>query len=246
MPSQSLKPLIIYTTASGLLIVLASLSSWTAFLYCFALSPLLVAQDQGHAYWHLALAGILPFALWTFFTGFSGFPLVNYLGWLLFLVAAPLWGRQRSFLGFLFLLVSAEALPYYSFINNDWQLSLGAELAQIEWLAPSFTLLGLFGHSLLILLSNLLFSFLIPQIMAKKLSIGLLLSFLFFTGLPVLFSLMADGSNASYLIPQGNFDHLIGADQFLARMSFFIAFFLLLFALVRKLLPQNNSDDRFT
>ncbi len=233
---------------SALLFFLSTLGGFWSSAIIFALVPLLIYQDlESRAIYNVAIA-IIPLAVWGFYYDQSlHIPLFTLLAWLLFVLAQPLWGKQRSFLAFIFLWLSAECIIYYLPISASLGPSLSFGLHEIPFLHAGFLVLGFSGISLLVVLLNLLAAFFfLAYLKNKNLRPGLIISWLLFLLCPLFISLAADGTLREFKWPAGDYDLLRSADRFLARMSFFIAFFLLLFALVRKLLPEKNSDDRFT
>lgn len=173
--------------------------------------------------------------------------LVQGIAWLAYVLGRNQWGKQRAFFAFLFLFVSAEALPFYTGISPQLSLPLYLPFTErIEFWAAWLLEANYFGSSFLLLFLGLLGYFLVRQMQNRPKPSWLLVGLILFTLLgPVLICLRADEDLYQLTLKNSVFG-LTGLDQFLARLSFFLSFFLLLFAVVRKLLPEKNADDRFT
>lgn len=233
---------ILYSLIAAALFCLAHISPYSSPIILLALVPLLVFGDRSQSLLLQSLI-ILPALLVCSFMSAS-VPLLTGLAWILFSLGRKMWGKQRSFLAFVFLFLSAETLPFYVGIDPLFGPRLSEQLAQISFLKPALKVLGYSGLSLIILIVNFgLAQVVLKQQRQEKKSNTWVYSALIAIGIPIALSLGTDideGHSSSAI------NGLNAVDTFLARMSFFIAFFLLLFALVRQLLPKKNGDDRFT
>jgi len=231
-------------------------------LYClpFAYPPLalislalgwacLLYSVEGDYHWTLKIGlGLAAFILAALLSPSNQWPLFQSLAWVIYVLARPLWGRQRSYLAFLFLFLSAEALPYY-LNQNPFNLSLNQNLTLYSW-PYSLAWLVRAGDSLAsfqILLTGL-FCFLSFEYWQANRKINYSLFGLNLLSLLIPFGFALSASQEELLALTGGLNRTLRSpmDQFMARLSFFLSFFLILFALVRKLLPEKNADDRFT
>lgn len=235
---------ILYFGLSALCFYLGIKFNFFVALLAFAWVPALLSSEEDSSPLHLSLGlfGLLTASLATD----GQWALANGIAWTCFIFARKLWGQQRAFLAFLFLLLSAEALPFYTAWPKNLSLFLSESLYQNEFWQPWLLEAGFLGASFQLLLLALLISFLILKVKSgqafPKLLFGLIL---IIAGLPLILCLNGD-SSLSPIAPSHEEFQLLAIDQFIARLSLFLAFFLLLFALVRKLLPKHNADDRFT
>lgn len=251
MPAETASPknsllFISYSLSAAGLLYLAQLSELSSPFILIAFSPLLLFQASVKSTALQSLV-IIPFLLVNSLKADGGLALFGALAWFLYCLGRPLWGKQRAFLAFLFLFISAESLPYYLGLPDYYSFQISSSISRLKFLKSGLNTLGYNGLSLLILLFNygvaqLIISYQQHRKVSKLWIFTALISLL----LPLVFSLNSDKSSLEELAQNSLASGLNGVDTFLARMSFFIAFFLLLFALVRKLLPEKNTDDRFT
>lgn len=205
---------------------------------------LLWAETEQELSFKLAI-GLASILLASLFTNHWG--LLQGIAWLAYFLGKNQWGKQRGYFAYIFLLLSAEALPYYSGISQKMSLPLYLPFRErLEFWAPWFFETSNFTTSLLILFIGLLLFLLIQQIQNRPRPSWLLIGLIALSLLtPMVLCLSADKDLSQVVIKSSVFG-LNALDQFIARLSLFLAFFLLLFALVRKLLPKENADDRFT
>ena len=208
------------------------------------LAALLSFSEEDHPwYLKIGLAGLVFLIIWA--TGGRFAPL-QIIAWAIYIFGRPYWGPQRAFIAFPFLMISAEALPYYVPVGIMESIELSRSLQGWEiwhaWYYPA----GKFGTSLQLLVAGLLLFLSYRNYKLKgQWSLPLVVLTLVIITVPLVFSFSdLNFSEASY-IKAWHF-RMAGLDSFLARLSFFLAFFLILFALVRLLLPKQNADDRFT
>ncbi len=224
-----------YLWADGAFVFLAL--AWAALIY----------SAEGSQAWYFKFGlGFLVFGLASFAAADS-FAVIQLIAWLAYILARPLWGKQRAFLALLFLFLSAEAIPFYTPLEQSLSLGLSqVYTSNLEFWAAWYYEAGQFTASFQLMLSGLFGYFILAQMenRAKPARILLLLSLLILL-LPLVFCLSADGYNVKAAVNQLSWG-MSPMDRFVARLSFFLAFFLLLFAAVRKLLPEKNADDRFT
>lgn len=189
--------------------------------------------------------GLVSVFLASLFTEQWG--LLQGIAWLIYVLGKGQWGKQRAFFAFLFLFLSAEALPYYSGLSPKLSLPLYLPFwDKLEFWAPWFLEASNFATSFLVLFTGLLGFFLVRQMQTRPRPSWLLIGLITLSLLvPVFISLSVDEDLSGTVLKNSVFG-LNALDQFIARLSFFLAFFLLLFAVVRKLLPEKNADDRFT
>lgn len=234
--------------AALILYPLAYLWNDAAFL-CLALAwTALIYWGESDNKWYIKFGiGLLAFALASIISGES-YAILQSLAWLAYLLARPLWGKQRAFLGLIFLFLTAEALPFYvSFVEDSFSLALSSAYPRpLGFWAPWYYEAGQFAASFQIILSGLFGFFIIRQAETrKKPALILLVLSIIIIFAPLIFNLSVDEYRAETAI-QNLAWGMSKMDRFIARLSFFLAFFLLLFAAVRKLLPEKNADDRFT
>tara|TARA_B100001115_G_scaffold184297_1_gene186157 strand:+ start:1076 stop:1795 length:720 start_codon:yes stop_codon:yes gene_type:complete len=218
-------------------------SEWLWFLLAFAWTPLLIAAERDYPKYLTIAAG-----LWVLAGASLGaensWGILLAIAWILYILGKDFWGPQRANLAFIFLMLSAEALPFY-FDLKPWDLGLymaiprNSNASYLEW----FPKVGALATSASLLLSNLFIARIWLHFEQKR-------KIAWSWAIPLMLLLISPwiGNALSGLEnprPSENWPFL-PMDQFMARMSFFLAFFLLLFALVRKLLPEKNADDRFT
>ena len=167
------------------------------------------------------------------------------IAWAIYIFGRPYWGPQRSFIAFPFLMLSAEALPYYVPMGLE-AVSLSESVQGWELWHAWYYRAGKFGSSMHLLLAGL-FLFLTYRDYKSNKSWNTTLA-----GLTIIIMTIPFGFAFSDL----NFEEAVylkswlvemsRLDSFIARLSFFLSFFLILFAVVRRLLPKQNADDRFT
>ncbi|WP_421752457.1 hypothetical protein [Croceimicrobium sp.] len=218
-------------------------SDWLWFLLAFAWTPLLIAAERNHPK-YLSIAAGIWVLLGASLSTENSWGLLPALAWTLYIVGKDFWGLQRANLAFIFLMLSADALPFY-FELNPWDLGLYMAIphdhtaSYLAW----FPKIGALATSASLLLSNLFIARLWLYFEQKR-------KIAWSWAIPLFLLLITPwiGNALSGLESPEPFENwpFQPMDQFMARMSFFLAFFLLLFALVRKLLPEKNADDRFT
>ncbi len=240
-----LQKYLLYTFLASLFFYLGNVIPGGAFIHVLGWACLLIHQEEEKSWFHNFRIGLI--ALFASSLGAAdSWAITNIIAWTLFISAKKLWGAQRAYIAFLFLLLSAEAIAFYTPVVLDFVFINSLSLYQVEFWAPWLNLAGFLGASLHILIMALFVAFAIIQLRENGhfpwpftiLSLGMLL-------FPIIWCLAAGRVPA--LIPPSDPNFVLaGIDKFTARLSFFLAFFLLLFALVRRLLPKQNADDRFT
>lgn len=178
----------------------------------------------------------------------SGYPLLNGLALTLFLVSRKSLGIQRSYLAFIFFWLSAEALPYSFNFLEGWSYSYGEALFELNYLSNWLAITGFLGGSFWLLLLNLITFRVMKTITSPIAWKTIIWSAIFFISMgiaaPIIFS---PPSTFSAFSEYPTFDRdLLAPDLFLSRMSFFLAFFLILFLFVKHTLRNSKRDDRFT
>ncbi len=236
---------LLYFGLSGLFFIFGYRYPELAALLAFAWVPALLLVNGDVPLWQK-----LSIGAWALLSAsLSSAPqwaLANLIAWILFVLGKSLWGRQRALLAFIFLILSAEALPFYTAWPKNLTLFLAEDFYQNPFWHPWLAQVGFLGASFQLLFISLLSNFVILKFQSQKKWSWLLLSTIAILLLiPVFLGLSADGTPIVLSPTDENFE-LLAIDRFIARLSLFLAFFLLLFALVRKLLPKENADDRFT
>lgn len=242
-----MRKIFILSGFSTILFLGAFFSSSLLGLQALALAPLLLIVEEKQApLYQKIVAGLIPFAVLSIALGIESLAILNFIAWTLYVLCRPLWGLQRALLGFVFLMLSAEALPFYTDVSPALNIALSEGFYQSEFWTPWLQQVSFLGLSLNLLILNLFFFFGLKQKEeGGNPALGLIFFILVLSLGPIIFCLTADATS-TLNFPKHDVWELPGIDQFIARLSFFLAFFLLLFALVRKILPQKNGDNRFT
>jgi hypothetical protein len=178
----------------------------------------------------------------------NGYPILNGLSLVLFIISKSSLGKQRSSIALLFFWLSAEALPYsFSFLRG-WSFSYSQSLFELSYLTNWLSITGFLGASFWLFLLNL-----IALRIMKKMRKPIAWKTLVWSA--VAFILLGIASPV-FLSPESTYSSfseypafekaLLAPDLFLSRMSFFLAFFLLLFLFVKHILRNSKRDDRFT
>lgn len=219
-----------------------------------ALAPLILELKQSTHFVRNLIGIILSMSSWSlalFLTSESNqsYPVLNGLALLLYLISKERLGNQRASLALLFFWLSAEGLPYsFSFLEN-WSQPYSQALFDFHYAKNWLSLTGFMGASFWLLLLNYFAAYLGSKQDRSQLNWPALLKGF---GLLILLGIVLPLS----LSPQSSIDalseypnyagELWGADRFLQRMSYFLAFFLLLFFMVKYILRNSKRDDRFT
>lgn len=236
---------LLYIGLSGLFFIFGFRYPELTPLLAFAWVPALLLADGEFPQWQKLGIGVWAL-LSASLSSAPQWAVATLIAWILFVLGKNLWGKQRAFLAFIFLILSAEALPFYTPFPKNLTLFLAEDFYQNSFWHPWLAQFGFLGASFHLLFISLLSSFVILKYQNQKKWSWLIIStILILLLIPVFMGLSADGIPAVISPTEVNFK-LLAIDRFIARLSLFLAFFLLLFALVRKLLPKKNADDRFT
>lgn len=176
-------------------------------------------------------------------------------------------GKQRGYIALPLLWVSAEALPLYA-RNEPTMLHWGQALELSGNFARYSNFLGSLGASLFLLTMGILLFLILKSARRSRKNkiIGLVLWLLFYSLGPLALPQAVNEASQTRiekstapsvsglpdqedprLIPSAKQVVIAPSDRFTARMSFFLAVFLLLFSLVKNIMnPQKKKDDRST
>ncbi len=175
-------------------------------------------------------------------------PILNTLALILYVISRKSLGPQRSYIALTFLWLSAEALPFSFPFLNKLSYPLSGVLFDLDFLQDWLSLTGFLGASFWILLINMLaLAFLLnygSPLQRKPLLWSFAILIVLGIILPIKLSPQSRLDSISDYPQIGN--PLLAADLFLMRMSYFLAFFLLLFSGVKHLMRNSKRDDRFT
>lgn len=233
-------------------------SSWQSHILWWGNSALFLALVTGAMLWQLPQMQTLDL-LW------HSLPL--FLAMVAFRWIKISLGRQRGYIALPLLWVSAEALPLY--LRQEPSLTYwGKALAESGNFERYSQYLGSLGSSLFLLaMGTVLFLILNAQRPSKKSKyIGVVLWLLFYSLGPLALPQPIDqgpetkiqaGSGEQLntlpdqqdprLIPSAKPVQIAPKDRFTARVSFFLAIFLMLFSLVKNIMnPQKEKNDRST
>jgi hypothetical protein len=269
----------------ALLGVLLLSSAWLnpnlAWFSLVAFAPLLLAENNlnhpskntENLQW-LLLSGVFSFS-WFGISSYAqnSFSLLSWfsfgsgltLALMLFKFTKDTLGNQRGYISLAFFWISAEALHYYYNLGAS-PITIGSVFENNVLVGPWLPQLGQFGLGLWVLISGLIFYFVLTNFLSKRqwrnlvLQGGLALALLVVAPL-VVGSLPDENpsrtttspvgptpaeSNQTYttqnpsLTPTQRGIYLAKADNFLARLSFFIAGFQVLFSLVKAFLDKRK------
>jgi apolipoprotein N-acyltransferase len=212
-----------------------------------ALLPLLFSEnftENRKQWWLAALLFTVVYQAPSWWQGVDlRFGLLIFLALIFFRLVKEIFGPQRGYLALAFLWLSAEALPFYLQVFGDSSQNLAQLLREAPGMKGWISQIGFFGTSLWIWAVNLLSFWSLSAFVKHKqvkafsgqtvllLSLGVIA--------PILW---APETSQALSFPQPNPTEggqiLSAADRFIARMSFFLAAFLLLFSFVRGYLQK--------
>jgi len=222
-------------------------------LKAIAFVPFLMRIRQDQPIAESIVATLALMGSWTLAISLSEgsglhFPVLNTIALLLYVISRKSLGPQRSYIALTFFWLSAEALPYTFPALSAWAYPLSKVLFELHFLKDWLTMSGFLGASFWILSLNIIaLAFTVkylPTQRWKALIISFALLILIGILFPIKFSPASPLENLSEYPQIG--EALMAADLFLTRMSYFLAFFLLLFSGVKYILRNSKRDDRFT
>lgn len=222
-------------------------------LKAIAFIPFLIRIRQDQPIAESIIASLAIMVSWTlaiFLSENSGlhFPVLNAIALLLYVISRKSLGPQRSYIALTFFWLSAEALPHTFPALSAWAYPLSKVLFQFSFLKDWLTMTGFLGASFWIISLNIIaLAFTVKYFNTqgwKPFSLRLALLILIGIIFPIAFSPASSVENLSEYPKIG--EALMAADLFLTRMSYFLAFFLLLFLGVKHILRNSKRDDRFT
>lgn len=155
-------------------------------------------------------------------------------------------GWQRAYIAFLFMFLSAEGLPYFLSSLSGYNVHFVAPFYDLAAMEKWQRFAGLMVSSTWLMLSNILLYIWWRKFYGEwnfKVSIGRLIIALAITILPPMF--LAVDSLKPIALPNAanGTEDFMSSDGFLARMAFFISFFMMLFAIVKAILPNKKLAD---
>ena len=222
-------------------------------LKAIAFVPFLIRIKEDRPILEGVLASLAVMASWSLAILLSEesamhFPILNSIALILYVISRKTLGAQRSYIALTFLWLSAEALPFTFPVLTAVSYPLSEVLFEFHFLKDWLSLTGFLGASFWILSLNMLaFAFTAKYGQPRQWK-PLIWSFaiLIVSGIiiPIQFSPASTLGSLSEYPEIGK--TLMSADLFLTRMSYFLAFFLLLFSVVKHILRNSKRDDRFT
>jgi len=144
-------------------------------------------------------------------------------------------GKQRGYISLPFFWLSAEALHYYYSLGAE-PLPLGQAFTENTLVSHWPPVIGYLGMGLWALVCTLVFYFVVSDFLSKKEWRQLLIQGGLALGLFVVLPIFLGPTPQEPSTPQD----LNNADQFIARLSFFLAGFQVLFSLVKSYLDKNK------
>jgi len=224
-----------------------------AFLKAIAFLPFLLELRLNKPLKDSILIVLLMMTTWSLSIFLSkgpsdSYPILNTVALILFVLTKKSLGPQRAYIALIFFWLSAEALPYSFPILQGWSYPFSQGLFKIHFLKDWLSVTGYLGASFWLILLNLTSLALIvnytkpAQWKTLAWSFGLLITVVIV--FPIEFSPSSPFETLSDYPSYGK--ALFPADLFLSRMSYFLAFFLLLFLAVKHILRKSKRDDRFT
>jgi len=222
-------------------------------LKALAFVPFLIRIRQDQPIVESVLATLVLMGSWTlaiFLSDDSGihFPVLNTIALLLYVISRKSLGPQRSYIALTFFWLSAEALPHTFPALSAWAYPLSKVLFELHFLKDWLSMTGFLGASFWIISLNIIALALTVKYFNAQLWRPLSVSFALFILIGILFPI--EFSPISPVESLSDYPKiskpLMAADLFLMRMSYFLAFFLLLFLGVKHILRNSKRDDRFT
>lgn len=219
-----------------------------------ALAPLILELRQSGNFNRNLVGIFLTMGAWSLglFLGdelSSSYPVLNGLALILYLISKERLGPQRSSLALLFFWLSAEGLAYSFTFFENWSHPYSKALFDLQYAKNWLSITGFLGASFWLLVLNYFAAYLGSKQDRTQLNWPALFKgfgLLILLGIVIPLALSPQ-STIDAISEYPSYDiKLLPADLFLQRMSYFLAFFLLLFFIVKYILRNSKRDDRFT